>query len=81
MSFKFNPCKCPECGGIPVSTREQLCGDAVLSELPDGTFEYEGTTHVDWDSQYTIYDPSDHKATLLCDEGHEWQALMLEPGA
>jgi hypothetical protein len=75
--MRFEPIKCPTCGGSATGTLEVLTGVALFTD-PDeaGQVDYAGETEVDWDTQRTLTDEFD-RVTLVCSQGHEWQADEL----
>lgn len=76
MTMKFNPDRCPKCGGYAMGTGETIPGVAMMSREDDGTFEYDGETEVGWDGQTT--DTSDDgKVELWCGGWHSWFAELL----
>ena len=74
--MKFKPARCPECGELAKGTAETVPGIALLDFDDDGNADYSGETKVLWDSQETVCD-EDGRVTLVCPDGHDWQAEML----
>lgn len=57
---------------------ETLLGVASLHvDANAGTAEYGGETEMCWDTQIPLEDESG-QVTLMCTDGHEWQAKMQE---
>jgi hypothetical protein len=76
--MRFDPCKCPECGGPPTATCDLVPGNALLQDLGDGEFDYAGETKMCWDGQYTETD-DDGKLHLMCENSHFWSAAVHWP--
>lgn len=72
--MKYEPDKCPECGGEPVGTVESLLGLAGLMPDDQGGYEYSGYTDVWWDDQRTVVDDQGRVA-LQCEAHHQWDAV------
>lgn len=70
------PC-CPECGEPAQGTLEDLEGLAFLTwkDAQAGVADWNGETKPLWDTQRTQRD-QDHRVTLFCPAGHDWQAHM-----
>lgn len=66
---------CPTCGQPAASTLETVYGRALLIRNPDGSFDYEGETKIDWDTQETVTE-ADGSATLHCESRHAWQSSI-----
>jgi len=66
---------CPECGELVKGTVEVLSDMSLLLVGEDGTAEYEGETKIWWDEQKAVLD-ADGRATLICENGHEWQSYL-----
>ena len=77
QGLRFDPLHCPQCGGLPVGTLEQVTGMARLHFAEDGAAEYDGWTEIFWDGQMTVRD-GEGRVTLFCAESHSWQAMMSE---
>jgi hypothetical protein len=71
--MKFSPHTCPTCGEVTKGTVETVEGIALLDFDEDGDADWEGTTEISWDTQKTITE-EDGIVTLVCDNGHSWQA-------
>jgi hypothetical protein len=74
--MRFDPPKCPTCGELPKGTAEETPGIALLDFDEDGDAEYSGETTMLWENQTTVTD-EDGKVTLVCPDGHDWQAEMV----
>lgn len=78
--MKFRPMICPQCHKIAHGTVELLKGVALMTpkKYPGQrtSFEYDGETEIDWDSQRTAVSPG-FGVILTCNEGHEWPARQF----
>ena len=74
MSMKITPDTCPECGGAVHATADFVPGNALLTQLDDGSFDYSGETKMCWDGQYTAEEAG--KPLVLCENGHQWPATI-----
>lgn len=77
--MKFRPMICPQCHKMAYGTVELIRGVALMTPHKEPgkrtTFEYDGETQVDWDSQQTI--GLGNEVLLTCLEGHEWHARQF----
>ena len=76
VGMKFEPDKCPECGGEPVGTVESLLGVAGLTPDGRGGYDYDGYSEIWWDESRTVTDDQGCVA-LLCESDHEWYAVKI----
>jgi hypothetical protein len=76
--MRFDPWQCPECGEPADGTVEVVHGKALLAFDENGKAGYSGETKIWWDEQRPILDEGG-KYTLICPEGHEWQAVQTNP--
>ena len=74
--MQFSPSVCPQCGGLPKGTVEDLEGVAKL-EADGSGFSYTGYTEVEWNSQKSRRDGSG-RFTLVCRDEHLWKARRKE---
>ena len=58
---------CPPCGAAPAGVIENIPAVALLIQLDDGSFEWEGETRVCWDGQSPQSD-GQGRALLWCGE-------------
>jgi len=79
--------ECPECGKDACAEIDWIPGDVQLIRDEDGTFDYEGTTKVNWDGQVndcnqrpwwwmesegTDKPPAKGNRYVCCEDGHTW---------
>ena len=72
--------KCRLCDGVAVGTVDIIYGIALMSPENDDdpkTFQYMGTTDVNWDSQKPIADKRG-RSKLICANGHTWFSKIRE---
>ena len=68
--MKFDPHKCPGCGGNARGTLDNITGTALMYLDVDGEYEWLGETEVDWDSQES--DVLKGKVNLQCADCRGW---------
>jgi len=89
--MKFNPSRCPECGGEVAGTLEVLTGVAlVVREEEDDPeqYSYDGNSEIFWDTSNTQMandwfggtDYPEDAIAVQCEEGHEFGAVLTTEG-
>ena len=74
--MKFSSHVCHECGETAAGTLEDVEARADLDFDEDGTAVWSGNTEMLGDTQKTRL--TNGLVTLMCENGHEWQASMIE---
>lgn len=76
--MKFDPLNCPQCGEPAQGQVDNLTAVALFTEPDgDGKVDWEGESEVCWDDQKPVLDDQ-NRVTLVCPDGHEWQARSSE---
>lgn len=73
--LKLEPRSCPVCKVDARGIIETVRGCALLQFAADGSARYGGETDMWWEEQRAEKD-AEGRITLICGEGHEWQATL-----
>src|SRR5471032_2309004 len=76
--MRFNPCQCPRCGEGPYRILATVETVTRLSQLDDGSFEFDDGA-VSWETQAPLI--TDGKATLYCRHHHGYASELVEDAA